>query len=162
VLRETAMTERGPWGRRAAQRGFSLIELGIVLAVIAVLAAIVVMGVGQISSAKEHNAVKLVGAIQVAARTYAAREKKGLAFSSIGSLGSYGLPDSQKVDPWGGTPSISAGGAGCTGGYAGDSSYLSIVFTSSIPADSRTKICSALSGSVIQCNAGSGPSICTR
>jgi prepilin-type N-terminal cleavage/methylation domain-containing protein len=66
--------------RRRAQAGFSLIELGIVIAVIAVLAGVVIFGKGYLDAAKKKAAVDLVLAIRSAGQQYAMRNYNGIAF----------------------------------------------------------------------------------
>jgi prepilin-type N-terminal cleavage/methylation domain-containing protein len=74
---------------RRRRHGFSLIELGIVIAVIVVLAGVVITGAGYFRVARQRTAVDLVLTIRKAARQYALRHSKGLA---------YGLSTSQN-DP---------------------------------------------------------------
>lgn len=62
------------------RRGFSLVELGIVIAVIAVLAAVVIGGMGFANAAKKSRAVDQVLTIRKAAREYAMRHQKGLRY----------------------------------------------------------------------------------
>jgi prepilin-type N-terminal cleavage/methylation domain-containing protein len=57
--------------RRHSRRGFSLIELGIVIAVIAVLAAVVIFGRGFILAARVTKAVDASNTIRKAAATFA-------------------------------------------------------------------------------------------
>ena len=57
--------------RRRQPRGFSLIELGIVIAVIAVLAAVVIFGRGFISAGRVTKAVEASNTIRKGASTYA-------------------------------------------------------------------------------------------
>lgn len=66
--------------RTARERGFSLIELGIVLAVIAVLGTVVVASVGYLGAARQQACVELVQAIRKAAQNYAMRHHNGIAF----------------------------------------------------------------------------------
>lgn len=60
-----------PRRRRRHPRGFSLIELGIVIAVIAVLAAVVIFGRGFISAGRVTKAVEASNTIRKSASTYA-------------------------------------------------------------------------------------------
>ena len=57
--------------RRRHARGFSLIELGIVIAVIAVLAAVVIFGRGFITAGRVTKAVEASNTIRKSASTYA-------------------------------------------------------------------------------------------
>jgi prepilin-type N-terminal cleavage/methylation domain-containing protein len=66
--------------RRHAQAGFSLIELGIVIAVIAVLTGVVIFGKGYLDAAKKKAAVDLVQAIRAAGQQFAMRNYSGIAF----------------------------------------------------------------------------------
>ncbi len=56
---------------RSSRRGFSLIELGIVIAVIAVLAAVVIFGRGFILAARVTKAVDASNTLRKAASTFA-------------------------------------------------------------------------------------------
>ena len=67
------------------RRGFSLIEVGIVLAVIAVLAAVVVTGAGFIRASKEQTTVTLVLSIREAARQFSIRNLSGLSYGTSAS-----------------------------------------------------------------------------
>ena len=60
-----------PRRRRRHPRGFSLIELGIVIAVIAVLAAVVIFGRGFILAGRVTKAVEASNTIRKSASTYA-------------------------------------------------------------------------------------------
>ncbi len=62
--------------------GFSLVELGIVIAVIAVLAGVVITGMGYFRAARQRTAVDLVLTIRGAARQYALRHQAGLRFGT--------------------------------------------------------------------------------
>jgi prepilin-type N-terminal cleavage/methylation domain-containing protein len=65
------MTSNRKAVRRRSRRGFSLIELGIVIAVIAVLAAVVVFGRGFILAARVTKAVDASNSVRKAASTFA-------------------------------------------------------------------------------------------
>lgn len=67
--------------RRLSRRGFSLIELGIVIAVIAVLAAVVVFGRGFILAARVTKAVDASNTVRKAASTFA-----GVNGGSLGAV----------------------------------------------------------------------------
>lgn len=57
---------------RASERGFSLIELGIVIAVIAVLASVVIVGRGFINSSRTGKAAEALATIRKAGAVYTA------------------------------------------------------------------------------------------
>lgn len=67
--------------RRSSARGFSLIELGIVIAVIAVLAAVILFGRGFILAARVTKAVDASNTVRKAASTVA-----GLSGGSLGGV----------------------------------------------------------------------------
>jgi prepilin-type N-terminal cleavage/methylation domain-containing protein len=68
--------------RRPSRRGFSLIELGIVIAVIAVLAAVVIFGRGFIIAARVTKAIDASNTVRKAASTFA-----GLNGGSLAQVG---------------------------------------------------------------------------
>jgi prepilin-type N-terminal cleavage/methylation domain-containing protein len=71
-----------------AERGFSLIELGIVIAVIAVLAAVVIFGRGFINSARITQGVNAANSVRKGASSYA-----GLQGGTLPSAGTAGQAD---------------------------------------------------------------------
>jgi prepilin-type N-terminal cleavage/methylation domain-containing protein len=71
-------------GRRA-QRGFSLIELGIVVAVIAVLAAVVLVGRGFLNSARVSKVTEGIGVTKKAAATVAGLQGGRFPVTSTGN-----------------------------------------------------------------------------
>jgi prepilin-type N-terminal cleavage/methylation domain-containing protein len=73
------------WFRRSKPRGFSLAELGIVLAVVAVLSTVILMGRGYVLAAKVNVARDLVSSVVAASRQYAKREHEGLGFGVVGT-----------------------------------------------------------------------------
>ena len=73
-----AMPSRSLRSRRSG--GFSLIELGIVIAVIVVLSGILITGAGYFRAAKQRTAVDLVLTIRKASSQFALRHSKGLAY----------------------------------------------------------------------------------
>jgi len=125
--------------RQRSRAGFSLVELGIVIAVIAVLASVVMVGKGYLDAAKEKAAVDLVQAIRSSGQAYAMRNYNGIAFGkseafdvpgniSLGILKTeHFLPiDTKtpwesaadkgdiKISPDGGTFCVQYGGQNCT------------------------------------------------
>ena len=62
------------------RRGFSLVEMGIVIAVISVLVAVVIGGMGFIGAAKRSKTIDLVLTLRKAAREYAMRHNNGLKY----------------------------------------------------------------------------------
>ena len=72
--------------RRRQQRGFSLIELGIVIAVIAVLASVVIFGRGFIAAARITKAVEAMNTIRKSASSYAGLQGGSLATSAASQL----------------------------------------------------------------------------
>ena len=71
---------------RRRSRGFSLIELGIVIAVIAVLAAVVIFGRGFIAAARITKAVEGMNTIRKGAATYAGLQGGALNTSTASEL----------------------------------------------------------------------------
>ena len=114
---------RHPLHRRD-QAGFSLIELGIVIAVIAVLSGVVIFGKGYLDAAKKKAAIDLVQAVRSAGQQYAMRNYNGIAFgtSEVDAPGnvSLGLLKTQNFlpmdikTPW--YPSINGDNGEVTGG----------------------------------------------
>jgi prepilin-type N-terminal cleavage/methylation domain-containing protein len=98
-------------GARALSRmqaGFSLVELGIVIAVIATLSLIVIASKGYITAAKKKAAIDLVNAIRTAGEQFSMRHNNGVSFSgrnqnqqlSLKALqGQFFLPQNLKT-PW--------------------------------------------------------------
>ena len=65
-------------------RGFSIVELGIVITVISVLASVVLVSRGYLNSAKQKTAGDLVQTLREAGREHAKRHFKGLSFGTPG------------------------------------------------------------------------------
>lgn len=72
--------------RRRQPRGFSLIELGIVIAVIAVLAAVVIFGRGFISAGRVTKAVEAANTLRKSSSTYAGLLGGALKTSTVNEL----------------------------------------------------------------------------
>jgi len=73
-----------PLLRRSRPSGFSLIELGIVIAVIAVLGTVVIGSVGYLRAARQQSCAELVQAIRKASQSYSMRYFNGIAYASRG------------------------------------------------------------------------------
>ena len=69
--------------KHADERGFSLIEVGIVLGVIGVLATVVIASRGFMQSARVRNAVVLVDTLRGGSRQFATRNNSGLSFTNL-------------------------------------------------------------------------------
>ena len=78
-LARTAVASRRPHRRQSAF-GFSLVELGIVMAVIAVMGFAVIASRGYFIAARKKAAVDLVLTIRTASRHFAMRHQRGLNF----------------------------------------------------------------------------------
>lgn len=73
------------------RRGFSLVELGIVIAVIAVLTGVVIAGAGFFRGARQRTGVDLVLTLRGAAKQFSMRHQSGLRYGT--SLDQVGTPD---------------------------------------------------------------------
>lgn len=71
--------------RRLRRHGFSLVELGIVIAVIAVLAAVVIGSAGYFKAAKERMAIDTMLNIRKASSAFSMRLNRGLNYGISGS-----------------------------------------------------------------------------
>jgi len=102
-----------PTSARSRPLGFSLIELGIVIAVITVLGAVIIASKGYIVAAKKQTAVELVKTLRTAAQGFAMRHNNGVAFAKtagsskddldFGFLMSEGFLPVPTTTPWGST-----------------------------------------------------------
>lgn len=70
--------------RNNGKRGFTLVELGVVLAVIAVLSLVLISARFFIESAKIGSAVQMVNSVRTASRAYAKRVCGGIGFGGAG------------------------------------------------------------------------------
>lgn len=104
---------------RRGGRGFSLVEMGIVIAVIAVLVGVVIGGMGFISAARKSKALEQVLTIRKAAREYAVRHQNGLRYGvstaqndpanvTLKALMSEQFLNGKVTTPWG-DPNIEVG-----------------------------------------------------
>jgi type II secretory pathway pseudopilin PulG len=80
------MMRRDTSQRGRIEGGFSLIELGIVIAVIAILCGVVISGAGFIRASKERATIDLVFTIKKAAQQWAIRNRSGLSYGESNSL----------------------------------------------------------------------------
>ena len=83
---EMSIARRQKMVRARRARGFSLIELGIVIAVIAVLAAVVIFGRGFIAAGRITKAVEAMNTIRKSASTYAGLQGGALKASTASEL----------------------------------------------------------------------------
>jgi prepilin-type N-terminal cleavage/methylation domain-containing protein len=91
------------------ERGFTLIELGIVIAVIAVLATVVLMGRGFINSSRTTKAVEALATVRKGASTIAGLQGGTIAVSTANEMA--GLQARALVPGAGGTWTVSGAGA---------------------------------------------------
>lgn len=108
----------------SVDRGFSLAELGIVVAAIAILATVVIMGRGYLDAARQNSARELVHTLRTAAQMWSQRNRNGLDFGNasvplnVQALKTAGLLPNTLTTPWGttGVGVVAEGAAtGCTG-----------------------------------------------
>jgi type II secretory pathway pseudopilin PulG len=95
---------------RARPHGFSVVELGISLAMVSVLAGVVLVSRGLIATARHQSTVDLLQSTREAARQWAARQCNGLGYQcTIGGSTTLrklswtemsGLPAAGPVSPW--------------------------------------------------------------
>jgi type II secretory pathway pseudopilin PulG len=101
---------RPPSRPLADERGFSLVELGITLGVIAVLTSVVLVSRGYLNAAKLKTAGDLVQTLRTAGRDHSKRHFRGLGFGTPGqgnppalslqSLRGSGLVPENVRTPW--------------------------------------------------------------
>ena len=103
------MTSRS---RRFRRSGFSLVELGIVIAAIVVLSGILITGAGYFRAARQRTAIDLVLTIRKASSQYALRHSRGLAYGrsanqndpqnvTLAGLRGEGFLPTNFTTPWG-------------------------------------------------------------
>jgi prepilin-type N-terminal cleavage/methylation domain-containing protein len=80
------MSVRSYRSSRASERGFSLIELGIVIAVIAVLASVVIVGRGFINSSRTGKAAEALSTIRKAGAVYTSSQRADSIDNEIKAL----------------------------------------------------------------------------
>lgn len=87
-----------------SSRGFTLIELGIVIGVIAILTAVVVTARGFVDQSRIGNAVQAVSAVRDASRGFAKRQTGGASFEGLTNISLLVGPNNffaaAPVDPW--------------------------------------------------------------
>ncbi len=95
---------------RTASRGFTLVELAVVVAIIGILAVLAVAGYRRlVTSSHTTEATEMVNAIKVAQETYHAETGQYANISAslgLGSLYPQATPDSKTATAWGGTCSV--------------------------------------------------------
>jgi type II secretory pathway pseudopilin PulG len=93
---------------KRAAAGFTLVELGVVSAVIAILTIVVLVGRGMRDSSRVAAAAQLVNTLRDAGRAYATRYNNSRDFQkvSLANLESEPFLPPNVLDPWGGTPSV--------------------------------------------------------
>lgn len=97
-------TSHRPSGLRRHARGFSLIELGIVIAVIAVLASVVIFGRGFITAGRVSKTVEAINTIRKAGAAYAGLQGGTVAPSTGPEIANLGrrslLPVDDRATKW--------------------------------------------------------------
>jgi len=86
---------------RASERGFSLIELGIVIAVIAVLASVVIVGRGFINSSRTGKAAEALSTVRKAGAVYTSSQRADSVDNEIAALQARDLMPKLPTDPAG-------------------------------------------------------------
>jgi type II secretory pathway pseudopilin PulG len=145
---------------RFRSAGFTIVEMGIVIAVIAILAGVVITGMGFFRAAKQRAAVDLISTLRKAGSQYALRHSRGIAYGrsanlndpqnvTLPALRAEGFLPMNPTTPWGDpnivvAPANGAAGTPCAGWAcmridmpvpeeecaAGEASYLLISLTS--------------------------------
>ncbi|OGQ80136.1 MAG: hypothetical protein A2289_12965 [Deltaproteobacteria bacterium RIFOXYA12_FULL_58_15] len=89
-------------------RGFTLIELGVAIAAVAVLATAVIATRGFIASSRVGASVQMVQTLQRAARAYSERKHNSLSFEDVcvENLIGEGLLSPGVASPWDTTPQV--------------------------------------------------------
>lgn len=133
--------------RSLRSRGFSLVELGVVLGVIAILSAVLIGGRFFVESAKMGSAVQTVNSIRQASRAYATRVCGGIGFScptgtlSVAALQAENLLPPSMCSPWA-TCGPGVTGVGVTAVGAGNVNI--IVGVCATPGATTTDLITAL------------------
>lgn len=88
--------------QRRHPRGFTLIELGIVIAVVIILAASLLVSVGFTETARVANAAKFVRTLRDAAQAYSQRMNNSASYAglSAAALVAQGLLPAEAATPW--------------------------------------------------------------
>lgn len=108
------MSVRSSRMSRASERGFSLIELGIVIAVIAVLASVVIVGRGFINSSRTGKAAEALSTIRKAGAVYTSNMTVQSPSSEIDALQRRDLLPRTAADPQGANATWTMTGSGTT------------------------------------------------
>ncbi|HAH20144.1 MAG TPA: hypothetical protein DCL49_04475 [Candidatus Omnitrophica bacterium] len=115
--------------------GFTLIEIVITIAIIAILLSAIGVGSGVMGNAKVNSAAQSVKQLHTAAQSYiAAGNMTFTGISAAGLVTSKFLPDGFSAtasNPWGGDYTVAVN--------ASDSSKVDIALTS-VPADAGTRL----------------------
>ena len=148
-----------------ARRGFSLVEFGIVLAVIAVMAGVTIGSVGYFKASRQRTAVDLVLTLRKAAVQFMQRNSRGLAYGvstdtnnpqnvTMKGLRGGGFVPENTLTPWGDTlaeDAVIPSNGSSIGASALCSGYTCVTISIPVPADECTEgtIAEALHGNAV-------------
>ncbi len=148
-----------------ARRGFSLVEFGIVLAVIAVMAGVTIGSVGYFKASRQRTAVDLVLTLRKAAVQFMQRHSRGLAYGvsantnnpqnvTMKGLRGEGFVPVNTSTPWGDAlaeDAVIPSDGSSIGASALCSGYTCVTISIPVPADECTEgtIAEALRGNAV-------------